>query len=153
MSNTLKIRKATPDDTSLILSFIKALAEYEKLSHEVVTTESQLQEQLFSPTSPASVLIAELSGKPVGFALYFYNFSTFLGKKGIYLEDLFVLPESRGSGVGKALLEHLIQRAKDEGCGRVEWWVLDWNTPAIEFYKSMGARAMDEWTVFRVPIK
>lgn len=147
---TLNIRRATKSDTATILGFIKLLAEYEKLAHEVVADEALLEQQIFSDHSPVQVLIAELDQKPVGFALYFYNFSTFLGRKGIYLEDLFVLPEMRGRGVGKKLLQALAAQAVSEGCGRVEWSVLDWNEPAIRFYKSLGALPMDEWTVYRL---
>lgn len=147
---TLDIRKAQKSDTATILGFIKLLADYEKLAHEVVADEALLEQQIFSEHSPVQVLIAELDQKPVGFALYFYNFSTFLGRKGIYLEDLFVLPEVRGRGVGKKLLQTLAAQAVAEGCGRVEWSVLDWNEPAIKFYKSLGAFPMDEWTVFRL---
>ncbi len=146
----LNIRKAQKNDVPVILNFIKLLAEYEKLSHEVIATEKLLEEQIFGDKSPVQVLIADLNGKPVGFALYFYNFSTFLGRKGIYLEDLFVLPETRGQGVGKRLLQALAAQAVAEGCGRVEWSVLDWNKPAIDFYKSIGAHPMDEWTVYRL---
>lgn len=146
----LQIRKALRSDVPTILNFIKLLAEYEKLSHEVIATPELLQEQIFGEKSPVQVLIAELDSKPVGFALYFYNFSTFLGRKGIYLEDLFVLPETRGQGVGKSLLQALAAQAVAEGCGRVEWSVLDWNKPAIDFYKSIGAGPMDEWTVYRL---
>lgn len=146
----LQIRKAQKSDTSVILNFIKLLAEYEKLAHEVIASEELLAEQVFGEKSPVQVLIAELDEKPVGFALYFYNFSTFLGRKGIYLEDLFVLPETRGQGVGKRLLQALAAQAVAEGCGRVEWSVLDWNKPAIDFYKSIGAQPMDEWTVYRL---
>ncbi|QDK45104.1 N-acetyltransferase [Bdellovibrio sp. ZAP7] len=146
----LQIRKALKSDISTILNFIKLLADYEKLSHEVVATPQLLEEQIFGDKSPVQVLIAELDSKPVGFALYFYNFSTFLGRKGIYLEDLFVLPETRGQGVGKSLLQALAVQAVAEGCGRVEWSVLDWNKPAIDFYKSIGAGPMDEWTVYRL---
>nr|BFD59418.1 GNAT family N-acetyltransferase [Bdellovibrio sp. CKG001]BFD62798.1 GNAT family N-acetyltransferase [Bdellovibrio sp. HM001] len=146
----LSIRKAQKNDVPTILKFIKLLAEYEKLAHEVVADENLLESQLFGEKSPVQVLIADLNEQPVGFALYFYNFSTFLGRKGIYLEDLFVLPETRGQGVGKRLLQALAAQAVAEGCGRVEWSVLDWNKPAIDFYKSIGAVPMDEWTVYRL---
>lgn len=147
---TLHIRPATPADTPLILQFIRELAEYEKLLHEVVATEDILQQTLFGDQAKAYVAIAEWDGEPVGFALYFYNFSTFLGKPGIYLEDLYVRPELRGKGIGKALLAYLAHKALEKGCGRLEWWVLDWNKPSIAFYKSIGAEAMDEWTVYRL---
>ncbi len=148
----LSIRKATLADTHIILQFIEGIAAYEKLSHEVETTAAKLEETLFGPTPYAEVLIASEAEQPVGFALYFHNYSTFRAKPGMYLEDLFVLPEHRGKGYGKALLEHIIAIAKERNCGRVEWSVLDWNTPAIDFYKSMGAKAMDEWTVFRISL-
>ena len=144
-----QIRKAVPNDTPVIFDLIKKLAVYEKLEDDVITSVEELQENIFSKNF-AKVLIAEESGKPVGFALYFYNFSTFVGKPGIYLEDLFVEPEYRGKGYGKALLVALAKIAKEEDCGRFEWSVLDWNTPSIEFYKALGAKPMDEWTVFRL---
>jgi len=144
------IRKGEPADTKLILDFIRELAVYEKLEHMVVATVQDLEKHLFGDSPKAKVLLAEEDGKPLGFALYFYNFSTFLGRPGIYLEDLFVRPEARGVGVGKLLLQKLAQIAVEENCGRFEWWVLDWNEPAINFYKRVGARAMDEWTVYRV---
>lgn len=146
----MQIHKATKKDIPAIFQFIKDLAEYEKLSHEVVATEEGLKEALFGQNSYAKVLIAYDQDLPVGFALYFYNFSTFLGKPGIYLEDLFVKPEFRGEGFGKALLVKLAQIAIEEGCGRVEWSVLNWNKPSIDFYESIGAKPMDEWTVFRL---
>lgn len=153
MNDQLEIHTATAADVPLILEFIKGLAEYEKLSHEVVADEALLHEQLFGepPTrAGAEVIIAYLAGKPVGFALFFHNFSTFLGRRGIYLEDLFVKPEVRGHGVGRALLGHLARLAVARGCGRLEWAVLNWNEPAIKFYQSLGAKPMDEWTVYRV---
>lgn len=146
----LQIRKALATDCALILEFIKGLAEYEKLSHEVVATHELLHENLFGPQPKAEVLIAEWDGKPAGFALFFHNFSTFLGRPGIYLEDLFVLPALRGHGIGKALLKHLAQIAVERNCGRLEWSVLDWNKPAIDFYVSIGAGPMDEWTMYRL---
>jgi GNAT superfamily N-acetyltransferase len=146
----LNIRQTTDVDTPLILDFIRQLAEYERLAHEMVADEATLRRSLFGPNPKAFCVIAEWDSQPVGFALYFYNFSTFLGKPGIYLEDLFVKPELRGKGIGKALLQYLAAKAKEEGCGRLEWWVLDWNEPSIQFYKSLGAIAMDEWTVYRV---
>ncbi|UFK98069.1 GNAT family N-acetyltransferase [Kaistella faecalis] len=144
-----QIRKAVPKDTPVIFDLIKKLAVYERLENDVITSVEELQENIFSKNF-AKVLIAEEGGKPVGFALYFYNFSTFVGKPGIYLEDLFVEPEYRGKGYGKALLIALAKIAKEEDCGRFEWSVLDWNTPSIEFYKALGAKPMDEWTVFRL---
>lgn len=143
------IRKATPADTLLIFKLIKKLAVYEKLENDVITSEEELRANIFD-RGFATVLIAEEDAKAVGFALYFYNFSTFVGKPGIYLEDLFVEPQHRGKGYGKALLTELAKIAAAENCGRLEWSVLDWNTPAIEFYKSLGAKPMDEWTVFRL---
>lgn len=145
----LKIRSAERADVSTILNFIVELATYEKLRHEVVATEAVLEESLFDKKS-AEVIIAELDGVPVGFALYFYNFSTFIGKANLYLEDLYVTPEARGQGIGKALLIELGRIAQREECARLDWWCLDWNTPSIDFYKEMGAVPMDEWTVFRV---
>lgn len=147
---SIVIREANKQDVGLILSFIQALADYEKLSHEVVADEPALEETLFGERPVAKVVIAELNGQPAGFALYFYNYSTFLARPGIYLEDLFVKPEFRGNKVGKSLLVYLAQTAKNEGCGRFEWSVLDWNTPAIDFYRAMGAVGMDGWTVQRV---
>ncbi len=144
------ISPATPSDTPLILSLIKELAEYERLSHMVVATEDMLREQLFGAQPCAQVVIARENNVPVGFALFFWNFSTFLGKPGVYLEDLFVRPEFRGKGYGKALLLHLASRAKQRGCGRFEWSVLDWNEPAIQFYQSLGAVNMKEWNLYRV---
>lgn len=146
----LNIRQAKSDDVSLILEFIIKLAEYEKLAHEVIATEEQLSKTLFGDKAYAEVVIAEYDNIPVGFALYFYNYSTFLGRPGLYLEDLYVVPEARGKRIGKALLVHLAQIAVRNNCGRFEWWVLDWNQPAIDFYRSIGAKGMDEWTVQRV---
>lgn len=145
----MTVRPATPSDTGIVLGFIRQLAEYEKLSHEVVATEAALHATLFGAKPYAEVVLAELDGKPVAFALFFHNFSTFLAKPGLYLEDLFVEPKYRGHGVGKALLIYLAQLAKARGCGRFEWAVLDWNEPAIKFYRSLGAAPMAEWTVFR----
>ena len=146
----LQIRFATEADVPLIFQFIKDLAEYERLAHAVVTNEDVLRRTLFGNPRFAEVLIAEDETGPVGFALFFHNFSTFLGVPGIYLEDLFVRPETRGKGYGKALLSKLASIAKERGCGRVEWAVLNWNEPAIGFYKSLGARPQDEWQVYRV---
>lgn len=147
---TLTIRPASPADIPLIASLIRALAEYEKLAHEVRFDEAVLGQKLFGPRPYAEVVIGEIDGAPQGFALFFHNFSTFEGKPGIYLEDLFVKPEARGSGLGKALLAHLAALAVERDCARLEWSVLDWNEPAIGFYKSLGAKFMDEWTVMRV---
>lgn len=144
-----KLRFAEEKDTALILKFIKALAEYEKLLDMVVATEDRLRESLFIKKA-AEVVIGEYEGKSVGFALFFHNYSTFLGQAGIYLEDLFILPEMRGRGMGKIMLSFLAKLALERNCGRLEWWVLDWNEPSIRFYKKMGAVPMDEWTVFRV---
>lgn len=149
-NNPLRIRFAGEEDVALILSFINALAEYEKLAHEVEADESTLRRTLFGNRPAAEVLIAELDGAPAGFALFFHNYSTFLAKPGLYLEDLFVKPELRGHGIGRKLLARLAAIAVERGCGRFEWWVLNWNELAIEFYKKLGAKAMDEWTVFRM---
>lgn len=145
-----EIRKANREDVPVILDFIRRLGEYEKLGHEVVATESDLDRYLFGGEKVAEVLIGYEGEKPVGFALYFLNFSTFLGKPGIYLEDLFVLEEHRGKGYGKKLLVRLAALAVEKNYGRLEWAVLDWNEPSIEFYKSLGARLMDEWIVNRL---
>jgi len=147
---TLSIRAATGDDLDLIFRFICDLAEYERLRDEVYADVEMLGLHLFGPHPMAEVLIGEIDGSPRGFALFFHNFSTFEGKPGLYLEDLFVVPEARGSGLGKALLAHLARVALDRGCARFEWSVLDWNEPAIAFYRSIGARPMDEWTVQRI---
>ncbi|MGM0395727.1 MAG: N-acetyltransferase family protein [Bacillota bacterium] len=143
------LRLAKEEDISLILGFIKELADYEKLLHEVVATEEILRESLFERKA-AEVVIAEYKGEPVGFALFFHNFSTFLGRPGLYLEDLYVRPQMRGRGIGKLLLAYLAKLALERGCGRFEWWCLDWNKSSIDFYKSIGAIPMDEWTVYRV---
>lgn len=147
---SLAFRPGTPDDVPLILGFIRHLAEYERLAHEVTATEEALRSTLFGERKVAEVVFAVLDGKEVAFSLFFHNYSTFLAKPGLYLEDLFVLPEYRGQGVGKAMLRHLAGIALERDCGRFEWWVLDWNEPSIEFYRRQGAVAMDEWTVFRV---
>ncbi|EQB31009.1 GNAT family N-acetyltransferase [Sphingobium ummariense] len=147
---TLIIREAVPADIAAIHGFILALADYEKLAHEVKADRATLEKYLFGPRPMAEVLIAEREEGPIGFALFFHNFSTFEGRPGLYLEDLFVVPEARGSGAGKALLRRLAQIALDRDCARLEWWVLDWNAPSIAFYRSIGARPMDEWTVQRV---
>lgn len=143
-------RFAEPSDLPLIARFIRDLAEYERLAHEVRFEEAVLGERLFGARPYAEVLIGEIDGTPNGFALFFHNFSTFEGKPGVYLEDLFVRPEARGSGLGKALLSALAEIAIERDCARLEWSVLNWNDPAIQFYKKLGAKAMDEWTVFRV---
>lgn len=144
-----KLRFAEEKDVPLILQFIKELADYEKLLHEVVATEETLMNSLFKQKA-AEVIIGEYENQPVSFALFFHNFSTFLGRPGIYLEDLYVKPEMRGKGIGKLMLSFLGKLAIERGCGRLEWWCIDWNKPSIEFYKSMGAIPMDEWTVYRV---
>jgi GNAT superfamily N-acetyltransferase len=144
------LRSATAADVPLILSFIRDLAIYEKLEHEVVATEDTLRATLFGASPAAQVVIAEVEGRPAGFALYFFNYSTFLAKSGLYLEDLFVKPEFRGAGTGKALLLHLAKIAHARGCGRMEWSVLDWNEPAIKFYESIGARRLKEWQICRL---
>jgi GNAT superfamily N-acetyltransferase len=144
------IRDANPDDVHLIAELIRALADYERLAHEVVLDEEELRAHLFGERPYAEVVLAEDYREVVGFALFFHNYSTFLGKPGIYLEDLFVRPEHRGEGHGKALLSHLAKLAVERRCGRLEWSVLDWNEPSIAFYRSLRARAMDEWTVYRL---
>jgi len=148
MTNT--IRPATPDDIPLIAQLICDLAEYEKLSHEVRFDETALERHLFGPLPMAEVVIGEINGAAQGFALFFHNFSTFEGRPGIYLEDLYVRPAARGSGLGKALLLHLAALAQARGCARLEWSVLDWNEPSIGFYRSLGAKPMEQWTVMRV---
>ncbi len=150
MTEKLTIRPAVISDVPAILSFVRELAIYEKLSHEVVATEALFAEYLFGKHPVAEVIIAEWEHQPVGFALFFHNFSTFLGRPGIYLEDLFVLTDMRGKGIGKALLTYLAALTKERQCGRLEWSVLDWNEPAIKFYRSIGAMPMDEWTVQRL---
>lgn len=150
MSDRFEIKLATIEDVSLILSFIKELAEYEKLSHEVVATEDTLKQMLFGEKVFAEVSIGYFNHYPVSFALYFHNFSTFLGRPGIHLEDLFVKPEVRGKGIGHKMLAYLACLAKSRGCGRLEWAVLDWNETAIKLYKKIGAKKMDEWLTYRV---
>jgi GNAT superfamily N-acetyltransferase len=145
-----EIKAATAADVPLILAFIKKLAEYERLAHEVVATEEGLRATLFGARPFAEVVIAYYESEPVGFALFFHNFSTFVGRPGLYLEDLYVDERQRGKGFGKALLVHLAKLAVERNCGRLEWAVLDWNEPAINFYQTLGAVPMDEWTVFRV---
>lgn len=144
------IRAATPRDVPVVLGFIRALAEYERLSHEVLATEERLHQTLFGDRPAAEVLLGEHQGRSVAFALFFQNYSTFLARPGIHLEDLFVLPESRGRGFGRSLLVHLAALARDRGCGRLEWQVLDWNEPSIGFYRSLGAVPMSDWTTMRV---
>jgi GNAT superfamily N-acetyltransferase len=150
MPAPMTLRPAIVDDIPQILAFIRALADYERLLHEVIATEDGLRTALFGSRPYAEVVLAEDAGVPVGFALFFHTFSTFLGQPGLYLEDLFVVPEARGRGVGRALLGHLARVAVARGCGRVEWAVLDWNAPAIRFYDSLGARPNEEWTVYRL---
>lgn len=147
---TISIRAATPADLPLIAQFIRDLADYEKLSHAVRFDEATLGNNLFGARPMAEVIIGELDGTPKGFALFFHNFSTFEGRPGIYLEDLFVRPDARGSGLGKALLSRLAALAVERDCARLEWSVLDWNEPAIGFYRTLGAQMMDEWTIMRV---
>lgn len=142
-------RYAERKDTALILKFIKELAEYEKMSDEVIATEELLEEWIFDKKK-AEVLFALVDGKEAGFALFFHNFSTFLGRAGIYLEDLYVRPEYRGHGCGKAILKQLAKITVERGCGRLEWWCLDWNKPSIDFYLSLGAEPMSDWTVYRI---
>jgi GNAT superfamily N-acetyltransferase len=145
-----EIRMTTEEDLPVILSLIRELAEYEREPNAVVATEAGLRDVLFGPKRSAEVLLALEESAPVGFAVYFFNFSTWLGRPGLYLEDLFVRPALRGKGYGRALLERLAQIARERGCGRMEWAVLDWNEPAIQFYRKLGAKPMDEWTVFRL---
>lgn len=144
------IRKAVPSDAATILGFIRELAEYEKLLDQVVATEKNLKDTLFGDRPFAEVIIGELDSKPVAFALFFHNYSTFLGKPGLYLEDLYVKPDLRGHGFGKIMLSYLAKLAVERNCGRLEWWVLDWNEPALQFYKKIGAKPMSEWTVQRL---
>ncbi|MDR6841622.1 GNAT family N-acetyltransferase [Pseudoxanthomonas sacheonensis] len=149
-SPNVELRPATRADVPQILAFVRELAEYEQLVHEAVATEADMTEQLFGARPAAEVVIAEVDGQPAGFALFFHNFSTFLGQRGLYLEDLFVRPQYRGLGLGKRLMIHLAKLATERHCGRFEWSVLDWNTPAIDFYRELGASPLDEWTVQRV---
>lgn len=150
MTHQYTIRLATAADAALILTFIQGLAKYEKLEHQVVATEQSLRDSLFGDKPAAEVVIAEDNGVPAGFALFFHNYSTFLAKPGLYLEDLFVLPECRGKGLGKLLLSYLAALATQRGCGRFEWSVLDWNQPAIDFYQAQGATVMPDWRICRV---
>ena len=147
---TLHIRNATERDAALVLEMITELAEYEKLAHAVAATEASVRASLWGPQPAAEVIIAEVDGEPAGFALFFHNYSTFLAQRGLYLEDLFVKPAYRGRGVGRALLERLAAIAVERNCGRFEWSVLDWNEPAIGFYKKLGAVPLEDWTIFRV---
>ncbi|MCP3943098.1 MAG: GNAT family N-acetyltransferase [Desulfobacteraceae bacterium] len=146
----IEISKATVDDAALILKFVTELATYEKAEHEVVATESDIKNSLFGESPTTQAVICHVDGKPIGFAVYFFNYSTWLGKNGLYLEDLYVSPENRGTGAGKALLKHLAQIALENGCGRFEWNVLDWNEPAISFYQSIGAKPQNEWVGYRL---
>jgi len=148
--STIALRPATPSDVPLVLDLIRELAGYERLAHEAVATAEDMQAALFGPRPAAEVVIAECDGEPAGMALFFVTFSTFLGKPGLYLEDLYVRPDFRGRGIGRRLMTHLAALAVERGYGRFEWSVLDWNAPAIAFYRSLGARPMDEWTVQRV---
>jgi GNAT superfamily N-acetyltransferase len=150
MNPKLLIRPSTAEDVPIILDFIRGIAEYEKLSHEVTATEADIRESLFGESPAAECVLAFWEGELAGFALYFHNFSTFLGRSGLYLEDLFVRFEFRGKGIGRALFLHLAKIAKERKCGRFEWAVLDWNTTAIEFYKKLGAKPMEEWTIYRL---
>jgi GNAT superfamily N-acetyltransferase len=146
----LRIEKAVPDDVPLILNFVRQLAEYEKLADSVAATEERLRETLFGPDPSAHAVLAYNNDDPVGFAIYFFNYSTFVGRPGLYLEDLFVRPGARGKGFGRELLKYLAGIAVERNCGRMEWAVLNWNEPAIGFYKRLGAEPMDDWTVFRL---
>ena len=150
MSEVVTIRAVREDEVGRVLEFIRELAEYEHLEHQAVATEQNLRKALFGPRPYAEVVFACLGAEPVGFALFFHNFSTFMGLPGIYLEDLFVRPEVRGRGVGRKLLEWLAALAVERGCGRLEWAVLDWNAPSIGFYRSLGAVTLDEWTTYRL---
>ena len=150
ITTDFKIRAATEDDAAVILALIKELAEYEKLSHEVEATEADIRQSLFGDRPVAETLIGELEGDPIGFALFFYNFSTFLGKPGIYLEDLYVKPDFRSNGFGRKMLAHIARLAKERNCGRFEWSVLDWNEPAIRTYDRLNARPMKEWILYRL---
>jgi diamine N-acetyltransferase len=144
------LRDAVPADAACIADLVRELAEYEKLGHEAVATAADFRTSLFGAVPRAHAMIADLAGVSVGFALYYFNFSTFLGRHGLYVEDVFVRPSSRGLGIGRALFQSLAARAVAEGCGRMEWWVLDWNEPAIKFYRSLGAAPMSDWTVQRL---
>lgn len=145
----LNFRYAKESDTGLILQFIRELAEYEKMLDEVIATEDMLKEWLFDKKK-AEVILAVVDGIEIGFALFFHNFSTFLGRAGLYIEDLYVKPEYRGCGYGRSILKKLAEIAVERGCGRLEWWCLDWNKPSVDFYLSLGAEKMDDWTVYRI---
>ncbi|NTG50791.1 GNAT family N-acetyltransferase [Agrobacterium rhizogenes] len=147
---TITIRPAQLSDSELILRFIRELAEYEKAAHEVEATTASIEQSLFGPQSVTHAVICEIDGEPVGFAVWFYTYSTWLARNGLYLEDLYVTPEKRGSGAGKALLKYLAKLAVEKGCGRFEWSVLDWNEPAIRVYRSIGAEPQDEWIRYRL---
>ena len=149
-SSGLEIRQAGVDDVPILLDFVRALAEYEKLAHEVTATEESLRDSLFGPKPMAEALLGFSNDEPVCFAVYFFNYSTFLGKRGMYLEDLFVKPAHRGLGFGKAILMHLASLALEQGCGRFEWSVIDWNQGAIEFYKGLGATILQDWRICRL---
>lgn len=149
MKNDVVFRYAERKDVPLILHFVEELAEYEKMSNEVVATEALLEEWIFDKEK-AEVIFAVVNEKEIGFALFFHNFSTFLGRGGIYLEDLFIEPAFRGKGYGKAMFEKLAEITVERGCGRLEWWCLDWNKPSIDFYRSLGAEPMEDWTVYRL---
>ena len=147
---TIEIRPAVATDAAQIHAFITELAVYERAAHEVIASPEDVERTLFAKNAPAKALMCLLDGKPIGYAVYFYSYSTWLGKNGIYLEDLYITPEQRGIGAGRDLLRHLAQEAVANGCGRLEWSVLDWNTPAIDFYKSIGALPQDEWVRYRM---
>jgi len=147
---TIEIRPAVASDAAQIHAFITELAVYERAAHEVIASAEDVARTLFAEGAPAKALMCLLDGKPIGYAVYFYSYSTWLGKNGIYLEDLYITPEQRGIGAGRDLLRHLAQEAVANGCGRLEWSVLDWNTPAIDFYKSIGALPQDEWVRYRM---
>lgn len=146
----IEIRQATVEDSALIIRFVTELAIYEKAENEVIATQSDIENSLFGSDSTTSALICSINNEPIGFAVYFFNYSTWLGKHGLYLEDLYVSPKSRGTGAGKALLKHLAKIALSRNCGRFEWSVLDWNEPAIQFYQSIGAKPQDEWVAYRL---
>jgi GNAT superfamily N-acetyltransferase len=150
MTETITIRPAGQHETPLVLGFIRELARYERLEHEVSASEAELSEALFGERPYAEVLFACSGGEPVGFALFFHNFSTFKGRPGIYLEDLYVRPQARGRGIGRALLAHLARTAVERRCARLEWAVLDWNEPSIGFYRNLGAMPLDDWKIFRL---
>ncbi|MGV3773216.1 MAG: GNAT family N-acetyltransferase [Verrucomicrobiales bacterium] len=153
MEKSWSIRAARIGEAGLILQMIRSLAEYEKLQHDVIATEEDIDRTILAQNSPVKCLLGFVGEQPAGFAVYFYNYSTFQGKYGIYLEDIFVRPEFRGLGLGRGLLQEIMNQAKVEQCGRVEWVALDWNTPAIEFYEKMGAKALREWIRFRLTMR